>query len=72
MVYLLLLSQKVHDSTSSMWKIININNIDTLLVNRYLNRIERKVSNHIKGPKKRTKANDEDFRKALINILTQN
>ena len=53
-------------------KIININNIDTLLVNRYLNRIERKVSNHIKGPKKRTKANDEDFRKALINILTQN
>lgn len=55
-----------------MWKIININNIDTLLVNRYLNRIERKVSNHIKGPKKRTKANDEDFRKALINILTQN
>lgn len=53
-------------------KIININNIDTLLVNRYLNRIERKVSNHIKGPKKRTKANDEDFRKALINILAQN
>lgn len=36
-------------------KIININNIDTLLVNRYLNRIERKVSNHIKGPKKEPK-----------------
>lgn len=53
-------------------KIINVYNIDTLLVNRYLNKIERKVSNHIKGPKKRTKADDEAFRKSLINILTQN
>lgn len=53
-------------------KIINVYNIDTLLVNRYLNKIERKVSNHIKGPQKRTKADDDAFRKSLINILTQN
>lgn len=53
-------------------KIINVYNIDTLLVNRYLNKIERKISNHIKGPKKRTKADDEAFRTTLIKILTQN
>lgn len=50
-------------------KIINIYNIDTLLVNRYLNKIERKINNHVKGPRKRTQADDDTFKESLIRLL---
>lgn len=44
------------------------NNIDTLLLERYINERERKFSKHIKGPKKRTKEDDERLLSS-INII---
>lgn len=44
-------------------------NIDTLLFTRHIGKKERRAGNRTKGPKKRTKQNDEDFIKALNRLL---
>ncbi len=44
-------------------------NIDTLLLTRHIGKMERRAGNRTKGPKKRTKQNDEDFIKALNKLL---
>lgn len=46
------------------------NNIDTLLDMRYLGAKIRKENKHIKGPKKRTVENDEDFLYSLQKIIS--
>lgn len=49
--------------------IIDNNNINTLLTQRYLNYKLRKQSSHIKGHKKRTKSDDINFFNLLNEIL---
>ena len=46
-------------------------NIDQLLMERHLNKKARRSShkNHLKGPKKRTKEDDENFVRALVELL---
>ena len=44
-------------------------NIENLLFTRFIGKKERMAGNRIKGPKKRTSQNDEDFLKALILCL---
>lgn len=51
-------------------QIIDIYNINTFLVNRYLNSKQRKISNHVKGPRKRTRNDDIEFEKSLLSLLT--
>ncbi len=51
--------------------IIDNNNINTLLTQRYLNYKLKKQSSHIKGPKKRTKIDDINFFNLLNEILTK-
>ena len=50
-------------------KMINQDNIDALLMQRYLGVKERKANKHIKGPKKRTKETEIFFTQQLENIL---
>ncbi len=44
-------------------------NIESLLLIRYLSQKERKNNKHLKGPKKRLKENDEIFKKNYICLL---
>ncbi|HAQ41434.1 MAG TPA: hypothetical protein DCM73_11800 [Clostridiales bacterium] len=48
---------------------INKNNIDTLLQSRYISERIRKQGMKTKGPSKRTKEQDENFRKCLYKVL---
>lgn len=49
--------------------IINDFNIASLLESRHSAKQARRAGAHIKGPKKRTKQQDLDFRKALLTLL---
>lgn len=49
--------------------IINDFNIASLLESRHSAKQARRAGVHIKGPKKRTKQQDLDFRKALLTLL---
>ncbi len=48
---------------------INKNNIDTLLQSRYISERVRKQGGKTKGPSKRTKEQDENFKKCLYKVL---
>lgn len=48
---------------------INKNNIDNLLQSRYINERVRKQGGKTKGPSKRTKEQDENFKKCLYKVL---
>lgn len=48
---------------------INKNNIDSLLESRHLGQIIRKMGGKTKGPSKRTKEQDENFKKCLYKVL---
>lgn len=45
------------------------NNIDNLLQTRYISKKQRKSSNHIKGPKKRTNEQDDKFREEFEKLI---
>jgi uncharacterized protein YaiI (UPF0178 family) len=44
-------------------------NIDSLLMSRYISKKIRMTGKHLKGPKKRTPAQNQDFQKALIKLI---
>lgn len=48
---------------------INKNNIDNLLQSRYISDKVRKLGGKTKGPSKRTKEQDENFKKCLYKVL---
>lgn len=48
---------------------INKNNIDGLLESRYIGQRIRKAGGRTKGPSKRTKQQDENFKKCLYKVL---
>lgn len=48
---------------------INRNNIDSLLQSRYISERVRKQGGKTKGPSKRTKEQDENFKKCLYKVL---
>ena len=48
---------------------INKNNIDTLLQSRYISEKVRKQGGKTKGPSKRTRKQDENFKKCLYKVL---
>lgn len=48
---------------------INKNNIDSLLQSRYISERVRKQGGKAKGPSKRTKEQDENFKKCLYKVL---
>lgn len=48
---------------------INKNNIDNLLQSRYISDKIRKLGGKTKGPSKRTKEQDENFKKCLYKVL---
>ncbi len=48
---------------------INNNNIDNLLQSRYISEKVRKLGGKTKGPSKRTKEQDENFKKCLYKVL---
>ncbi|WP_313342238.1 YaiI/YqxD family protein [Sedimentibacter sp.] len=48
---------------------INKNNIDNLLQSRYISERIRKQGGKTKGPSKRTKEQDENFKKCLYKVL---
>jgi uncharacterized protein YaiI (UPF0178 family) len=48
---------------------INRNNIDNLLQSRYISERIRKQGGKTKGPSKRTKEQDDNFRKCLYKVL---
>ncbi len=48
------------------------NNIDQLLFEKYANSINRKMSNHIKGPKKRTKDDEDKLIENLEKTILEN
>lgn len=50
---------------------INNNNIDNLLESRHLGQIIRKMGGKTKGPSKRTKEQDENFKKCLYKVLNE-
>ncbi|MEL7648996.1 MAG: DUF188 domain-containing protein [Sedimentibacter sp.] len=50
---------------------INKNNIDSLLQSRYISERIRKQGGKTKGPSKRTKEQDENFRKCLYKVLNE-
>lgn len=50
---------------------INNNNIDHLLESRHLGQIIRKMGGKTKGPSKRTKEQDENFKKCLYKVLNE-
>jgi len=47
------------------------NNIDTLLMTRHVSAKERRKGNRSKGPKKRTKEQDNDFKIALEKVIME-
>lgn len=47
-------------------------NIESLLLTRYLSQKERKNKKYLSGPKKRMKENDERFKENFINLLEKN
>lgn len=51
--------------------IIDENNIDSLLMQRYMGSKLRKENKHIKGPKKRTKYIEDKFIKSLEELIKQ-
>lgn len=51
---------------------INKNNIDNLLQSRYISEKVRKLGGKTKGPSKRTKEQDENFKKCLYKVLHEN
>lgn len=51
---------------------INKNNIDNLLQSRYISSKVRQMGGKTKGPSKRTKEQDENFRKCLYKVLHEN
>lgn len=51
--------------------IIDENNIDSLLMQRYMGSKLRKENKHIKGPKKRTKDIEDKFIKSLEELIKQ-
>lgn len=46
-------------------------NIDSLLLNRYINQKLRKIGTHVKGPKKRSKNDDEKLIKNLECLIKE-
>ncbi len=50
---------------------INKNNIDSLLQSRYISARIRKQGGKTKGPSKRTKEQDENFKKCLYKVLRE-
>jgi uncharacterized protein YaiI (UPF0178 family) len=50
---------------------INKNNIDSLLQSRYIGDRIRKLGEKTKGPSKRRKEQDENFRKCLYKVLNE-
>ena len=50
---------------------INKNNIDSLLQSRYINERIRKQGGKTKGPSKRRKEQDENFKKCLYKVLRE-
>ena len=50
---------------------INKNNIDSLLQSRYISERIRKQGGKTKGPSKRKKEQDENFRKCLYKVLNE-
>ncbi len=50
---------------------INNNNIDNLLQSRYISERVRKQGGKTKGPSKRTKEQDENFKKCLYKVLNE-
>lgn len=46
-------------------------NIDSLLMSRYLSKKARNEGKHLKGPKKRTQTQDRDFETALTKLIAQ-
>lgn len=50
---------------------INKNNIDTLLQSRYISERIRKQGGKTKGPSKRSKDQDENFKKCLYKVLRE-
>lgn len=50
---------------------INKNNIDGLLNSRYLSEKVRQLGGKTKGPSKRTKEQDENFKKCLYKVLRE-
>ncbi|UYO98842.1 DUF188 domain-containing protein [Oceanotoga sp. DSM 15011] len=50
-------------------KIIDENNIDILMMKRYLNQKQLKKHKRIKGPAKRTYENDEKFKEIFLNLI---
>ncbi|MDW5299221.1 MAG: DUF188 domain-containing protein [Sedimentibacter sp.] len=50
---------------------INKNNIDSLLQSRYISERIRKQGGKTKGPSKRTKEQDDNFRKCLYKVLNE-
>jgi hypothetical protein len=50
---------------------INKNNIDSLLQSRYISERIRKQGGKTKGPSKRTKEQDENFKKCLYKVLNE-
>lgn len=55
----------------SSGKIVSLSNIDTLLMNRYINKKARDMKLHCKGPKKRTKNDNINFENALRSLLEE-
>ena len=51
--------------------IVTIDNIDSLLINRYINKKARDIIMHTKGPKKRTKIDDKNFEVSLRSLLEE-
>jgi hypothetical protein len=49
--------------------VYNDNNIDTLLMTRYIGKKARMAGKHTKGPKKRTVNQDKDFKNALVKLI---
>lgn len=49
--------------------IMTNDNIDSFLETRYLGGLDRRKDKHIKGPKKRTKENDESFKVAFEKLI---
>lgn len=50
--------------------IYNNDNINTLLDTRYISQKMRKSSKHVKGPRKRTLEQDENFKRVLEKIIS--
>lgn len=52
--------------------IYSLDNIDSVLMTRYLNAKARKAKHHFKNMAKRTEADDENYIAALVNVIEKN